>query len=176
MTLIFLTFYLTARENRVFKNWRRENILLFISYIDIKSRFQLKASPGDKLLINGAVLQNIKAPFPENLLGNIRKPLFFLLSPRLKNYSIFLKAEEFHFHVEKLNSMKGVDVYKKISLSLLESLNADNFKAIKKFMLENEIGYFVFPYEDWWGIKDKLKEAGLKKIVGNKHFIISEIM
>lgn len=175
VVLIFTVFYLTAREDRVFKNWREENKLLFISYTDIKSRFQHRASPGDKLLIDGTVLQNLHDPFQENLLGNYRKPLYFFLSSRLKTYSISLKTPEFHLHVKKLTPMRGIELYNSISMSFLKTLHPENFQAIKEFMLKNEIKYFVCPYQDWWAKKKKLKKVGLKLIIGNKCFILSKI-
>ena len=175
LAFVFLVFYFTAKEDRVFKGWKSTNAALFSSFFEAKTAAKAIISPGTKVLIDVSQLKNFNHPFGNDLLGNARKSFYSYLCPLLKKYSSGLNLEGPDLHLEKLNSEKNLEPCDEIHYSELEKINRQNLKRLKNFMLENEIEGFICFYENWWGKKKELDKAGFNPLYRNKHFMLGSV-
>lgn len=173
LACVFLIFYFTAKEDRLFKRWKSTNKDLFSSYFEAKTAAKAIISPGTKVLIDVSKLKDFNLPFGYNLLGNARRLFYSYLSPQLKEYSNSLNLEGPDLHLEKLSSEKKLKPYDEIPYSELEKIKKENPKGLKIFMLENEIEVFVCFYENWWRKKKELEKAKFNPLYRNKHFVLS---
>jgi len=132
-------------------------------------------SRGEKVLIDGSELIKWESPFKNRLLGKVRRSIYFLLYPTLKNNTSKLYLGDSELFIEKLNAKRKFTPAEMASQHELNHLDKKNLIKIKEFMLDNEIEYFILYYENWWKTKSELKEAGFNRLMSSNSFILSSV-
>lgn len=174
LVVLFLLFFVTAREERIYAAWKNTNDAVFESYFQVKGYLQKNKPVNVRVLTDMTELRKIENPFASGFFGDVRRRFYELRTNPLTRYGHWLEYDNRPYRLERLNRNR--------TFFPLPGEGLENWRTLLKTpellmdaAQKNEVRYFLCYFTGWWQTKRHFEGAGLDLIYNDERFMIFEV-
>ncbi len=175
LLLIFVLFLVSALEDHIFKDWKLNNLRYFRLFKELEYLSHIKFSVNERLLIDVSVMLDVSSPFESGIVGSARRYIYLRLVPEIMKNISLIRDKDPGLWIARIGRRGRFKYLPQNNYPGIFRLNRHKYSRIHKFMLVNNIKYYIYNFSEWKRTKEMWERNGFKLIYNNQHFMLYEI-